>query len=213
MEKMLIAEALDERDFLRKKILEKIKKLNVATVVKTSDNAVDNGKTIDQFNEDAVSAVQSIKDQINRYKAINLAIAKSNATETVTVCGRTMSRAEAITIRKDHVSGIDLEDCLNRKLFDSISDAQVTYSRLKTNYERSRDKYIQTLLASEGAKELSDDKLKAVDSITKGDIPVLLDPVDLANQVDSFVETQEKFYKELDTAIKVSNASTFIEID
>lgn len=210
---MLIAEALDERDFLRKKILEKIKKLKAATVVKTSDKTVDDGRTIEQFNEDAVAAVQSIRDQIKRYKAINLAIANSNATETVTVGGRTMTRAEAITIRKDHTMQADLEDMLNRKLFDSIGDAQVVYSRTKSSYEKSRERYIQTLLNSEGAKELSEDKLLAVDSITKGDIPVLLDPVKLIDKADTFVEEQERFYKELETAIKVSNASTFIELD
>ena len=210
---MLIAEALDERDFLRKKILEKIKKLKAATVVKTSDKTVDDGRTIEQFNEDAVTAVQSIRDQIKRYKAINLAIANSNSTETVTVGGRTMTRAEAITIRKDHAMQADLEDMLNRKLFESIGDAQVIYSRSKSAYEKSRERYIQTLLNSEGAKELSEDKLLAVDSITKGDIPVLLDPVKLIDKVDTFVEEQERFYKELETAIKVSNASTFIELD
>ena len=212
-EKMVVAQALDERDFLRKKILEKIGKLNVATVVKSSDKTTENGTPIDKYQKDAVAAVQSIRDLIKRYKAINLAIAKSNTSEIVTVNGVSMTRAEAITLRKDHVAGTDLDDALNRTLFQQIQRAQAAFGRQKTVCERTKKDFIQTLLNSEKTNELDQDKIDAVSKITDGDTPVLVDPINLADKVDTYAEEQERFYKELETAIKVSNASTFIEID
>lgn len=213
MEKMLVAQALDERDFLRKKILEKITKLDVATVVKISDTATDNGIELEKYKSDAISAVQSIRDQIKRYKAINLAINNSNAKETVVVCGTTMTRAEAITMRKYHSSIVDLDYKLNEVLYTQISKAKVSYSNLKSLYERTKDKHISTLLQSDKAAELDKDQIDAIDTITKRDIPVIIDPLNLIDKVDTFIDDQERFYKELETAIKVSNASTFIEIE
>jgi len=208
MEKLLVAEALDERDFLRKKILEKIGKLKVVAVVQTADKTTEDGVEI----ENAVAAVQSIRDQIARYKAINLAIAKSNATETITVGGKTMTRAEAITLRKDHTAGTELEETLNRSLFSQINNGKVQFTRMKKSADQVKDRYINTILQAEGIKELPEEKLNAVSTMTDGNYPVLLDPISLADKVDTFVEDQEKFYKELETAIKVSNASTFIEV-
>ena len=212
MEKMLVAEALDERDFLRKKIQEKIADLDVVTVVKTSDKTTDNGVEISKYNDDAKAAVQSIKDMITRYKAINLAIAKSNATETVTVDGQTMTRAEAITLRKDHTMGAELEENLNKQLIRQLEAAQTSFVRAKRNYDTLKDKYTQTMLSSEKEDKLSEEKINGIDALTKGEIPVLLDPVNVAGKVDDFKEKQERFYKDLETAIKVSNASTTIEI-
>lgn len=213
MEKMLVAQALDERDFLRKKILEKIGKLDVATVVKVNDTTTDNGIELEKFKSTATSVVQSIRDQIKRYKAINLAISNSNAKETVVVSGTTMTRAEAITMRKDHSTGTDLDDKLNSVLHDQISTAMMSYSRAKTLYDKMKDKYTSTLLQSDKAAELSQDQIDAIDAITKREVPVLVDPLNLVEKVDTFIEDQERFYKELETAIKVSNASTFIEIE
>ena len=212
MEKLLVAEALDERDFLRKKILEKIGKLKVVAVVQTADKTTEDGVEIEKFKSDAVAAVQSIRDQIARYKAINLAIAKSNATETITVGGKTMTRAEAITLRKDHTAGTELEETLNRSLFSQINNGKVQFTRMKKSADQVKDRYINTILQAEGIKELPEEKLNAVSTMTDGNYPVLLDPISLADKVDTFVEDQEKFYKELETAIKVSNASTFIEV-
>lgn len=212
MEKMLVAEALDERDFLRKKILEKISELNVVAVVKASDTTTENGRDIEKFKEEAKSQVQSIRDMITRYKNINLAISKSNATETITVDGKTMTRAEAIALRKDHTVGSELEELLNKNLIKKAQNAQIRFAEKKNLYEKAKDRYIQTMLSSEGAKELSEDKINAVDALTKGDVPVLIDPNDIVSNIDTYIEKQEKFYKDLDTAIKVSNASTTIEI-
>ena len=212
MEKMLVAEALDERDCLRKKILEKISELNVVAVVKASDTTTENGRDIEKFKEEAKSQVQSIRDMITRYKNINLAISKSNATETITVDGKTMTRAEAIALRKDHTVGSELEELLNKNLIKKAQNAQIRFAEKKNLYEKAKDRYIQTMLSSEGAKELSEDKINAVDALTKGDVPVLIDPNDIVSNIDTYIEKQEKFYKDLDTAIKVSNASTTIEI-
>ena len=212
MEKILVAKALDDRDFLRKKITEKIGSIKAVAVVQAADKTTDDGVEIEKFKADAVAAVQSIRDQIARYKLINLAIAKSNATEMITVAGKTMTRAEAITLRKDHTAGKELEENLNRVLFNQINNGKIQFSKMKRSADNVKDRYISTILQAEGEKELSEQKLNAVNTMTDGNYPVLIDPLSLADQVDTFVEDQEKFYKELETAIKVSNASTYIEI-
>ena len=66
---------------------------------------------------------------------------------------------------------------------------------------------------TEPYSKLTQDQIDAIDAITKLEVPVLVDPLNLYDKVDTFIEDQEKFYKELETAIKVSNASTFIEVE
>ena len=55
--------------------------------------------------------------------------------------------------------------------------------------------------------------LGVVDAYIKENTTELVDPLDVKKKVEELEEKHTKLLKELDTQIKVSNATTFIEIE
>ena len=88
-EKMLVTQALDERDLLVKKIGDKIVKASFVDTIKPNEDKVF-AKRIDktEYAKEAESAYQQIKDLIERFQKIDAAIVESNAkTEVKTSYG------------------------------------------------------------------------------------------------------------------------------
>ena len=68
-EKMLVTQALDERDLLVKKIQDKISKASFVDTIKPNEEKVlDARVSKDEFAKDAESAYQQIQDLIDRFK-------------------------------------------------------------------------------------------------------------------------------------------------
>lgn len=87
-EKMLVTQALDERDLLVKKISDKISKASFVDTIKPNEEKVF-AKKIDkaEYAKEAESAYQQINDLIKRFGQIDAAIVESNAkTEIKTSC-------------------------------------------------------------------------------------------------------------------------------
>ena len=60
---------------------------------------------------------------------------------------------------------------------------------------------------------IKDDKpLGVVDAYVKENTTELMDPLDIKKKIESLEEKNNTLLKELDTQIKVSNATTLIEI-
>ena len=79
-EKMLVTQALDERDLLVKKIGDKIAKASFTDVKKHTEEKVMEGRLNEaDFSKDAESAYQQIMDLIQRFQKIDAAIVASNA--------------------------------------------------------------------------------------------------------------------------------------
>ena len=79
-EKMLVTQALDERDLLVKKINDKIAKASFVDTIKPNETKVF-AKKMDQeeYAKEAASAFQQINDLITRFQKIDAAIVESNA--------------------------------------------------------------------------------------------------------------------------------------
>lgn len=78
--KILVTQALDERDLLAKKINDKIQAAVLADVVKNNEDRVYNRRiTREEFRKAAESAYQQIVDLIERYNRLEAAIVESNA--------------------------------------------------------------------------------------------------------------------------------------
>ena len=84
-EKMLVTQALDERDLLVKKIADKITKASFVDTIKPNEDKVF-AKRIDkeEYAKEAESAYQQIVDLIERFQKIDAAIVASNAVTQVT---------------------------------------------------------------------------------------------------------------------------------
>lgn len=84
-EKMLVTQALDERDLLVKKISDKIDKASFVDTIKPNEDKVYSkriGK--DEYAKEAESAYQQIVDLIERFQKIDAAIVASNAETEIT---------------------------------------------------------------------------------------------------------------------------------
>ena len=79
-DKMLVTQALDERDLLVKKIKDKISKASFVDTIKPNEEKVlESRVSRDEFAKDAESAYQQIIDLIDRFQKIDAAIVASNA--------------------------------------------------------------------------------------------------------------------------------------
>lgn len=79
-EKMLVTQALDERDLLVKKIHDKIKRASFTDVKKRNEKKVIDCRVEEEtFRREAESAYQQIMDLIDRFQKIDAAIVASNA--------------------------------------------------------------------------------------------------------------------------------------
>ena len=100
-EKMLVTQALDERDLLVKKITDKIKKIRlVDTKKKNEDTTMEDRVTPEEFGKTAQSAWQQIMDLIERYQRLDAAIVASNAENKVETAFGTFTVAGAIAAGK-----------------------------------------------------------------------------------------------------------------
>ena len=98
-EKMLVTQALDERDLLVKKISDKIDKASFVDTIKPNEDKVYSkriGK--DEYAKEAESAYQQIVDLIERFQKIDAAIVASNAETESTTYGK-FTVAGAISLR------------------------------------------------------------------------------------------------------------------
>ena len=83
-DKMLVTQALDERDLLVKKIQDKISKASFVDTIKPNEEKVlDARVSKEEFAKDAESAYQQIQDLIERFQKIDAAIVASNANTTI----------------------------------------------------------------------------------------------------------------------------------
>ena len=84
-EKMLVTQALDERDLLVKKISDKIAKASFIDTIKPNEEKV-YAKRIakDEYAKESEATYQQILDLIERFQKIDAAIVDSNAKTTVT---------------------------------------------------------------------------------------------------------------------------------
>ena len=98
--KLLVTQALDERDLLVKKINDKIHTATLADVIKHNEDTVYNRRlTREEFQKEAESAYQQICDLIERYNRLEAAIVESNANTFIETSYGRFSVAGAITLR------------------------------------------------------------------------------------------------------------------
>ena len=99
-EKMLVTQALDERDLLVKKIQDKIAKASFADVKKHNEEKVLERRVSEEdFRREAESAYQQIIDLIERYGRIDAAIVASNAATMIHTSFGDYTVAGAISLR------------------------------------------------------------------------------------------------------------------
>lgn len=216
---LLVTQALDERDLLVKKINDKIHAATLADVIKRNEDKVYNRRlTREEFQKEAESAYQQICDLIERYNRIEAAIVESNANTFIDTSYGRLSVAGAITLRNrmrgdaKYGGAADFETTLLYKLKKSYHDSIETIERKNKSLADTAEEMRLSILGREN-KSKEDKPLEVVETYIRENTMELADPLNIVKKIEQLQERKDKLLSELETQIKVSNATTFIAIE
>lgn len=216
-EKMLITQALDERDLLVKKISDKIAKAKFIDTAKRNEEKVYEARvTKEQFAKEARAAYQQIIDLTDRYQKIDAMIVNSNANTYIETSYGRMSVASAIALRgRMRGTGVyaekaDFEGNL-RQMMQCQYDRSVQFAESRNQKLQSTAEDMRLSILGKDSRVKEDKPLEVVETYVKENTTELIDPLGIQKKMDELTEKRENLLRELDTQIKVSNATTYIE--
>ena len=216
-ESMLVTQALDERDLLVKKINEKIVKIKLVDTKKHNEEKTVNERvTVDEFTKTAQAVWQQITDLIERYRRLDAAIVASNAATLIETAQGSMTIAAAIALRS-RLRGDGIYDAKGAFEDSLIEQAQRQYLQSVTTAE-NRNKLLESkaddmrmAILGRDAKTKDDAPLEVVTAFIQANTTEVIDPLGVEKKVQDLRERLDVLSSELDTKIKVSNATTMIE--
>lgn len=216
-EKMLVTQALDERDLLVKKINDKIDKLKAVDIKKRNeDKTAAERKMANEFEADVKSSFQQINDLIARYQRLDAAIIASNAKTMITTSAGEYSVAAAIALRNRlKGSGVYDEDgSFESRLAVQMErqyNLNIQYADTKNKSLESQAETMRLSILGKDTKVKDEKPLEVVDAYIRENTTEVIDPLDAQKKVQELREKNDALLTELDTQIKVSNATTMIE--
>lgn len=232
MRELLMIKALQERDLLRDRIFRQIETTTFLDYKKQSEERTVGTMTVEaEFCERVKSSYQSIQDLIRNYDEIDAAIVSSNAATVVkTKFGEyTVAAAIALKQRLKNSTGsetsrllqaldkkmmpkCDFESEMLRVMQKQLMDSMEKMKAAQTSLEAAAEQMRSNILGSEKAKKDSA-SIAVVDEYLKANQYKLVDPLDLSKRIQQLKAEREELLNELDTAIKISNATTTIVVD
>ena len=215
MEKMIVTQALDERDLLKKKIRDAIAKCDFVAVQKPGDDVIAQDKQkVADYEAEVKASFQSIRDMMDRYTRLDAAILLANATTKIEVAGKTITRAAAINLRKmmkgQGLADTDFTDAMIRKMTTDLDRARLKIARSQEVADRQREVMSNSLVSSD-KKVLSEDKLKSSTAYCDNLVLKLVDPIDIEKTIADMQEEWDNLTTNLESAIRISNATTYVE--
>ncbi|MCD7955081.1 MAG: hypothetical protein LUG93_04855, partial [Lachnospiraceae bacterium] len=217
-ERMLVTQALDERDLLVKKIDDKINAASFVDTVKCNEEKVLGAKLpVKEFETRATAAYQQIRDLITRFEKIDAAIVASNAVTTIETSYGTYTVAAAIALRSrirakgNYGERADFETRLYKKMKAEYQQ-RVVFAEDKNKQMQSTAESMRLSILGRDSKGKDNNTLEVVDTFVRENTTELADPLDIRKKMEAIAEKQALLESELETKIKVSNATTFIEI-
>ena len=215
-EKMLVTQALDERDLLVKKIQDKIEKASFTDTIKPNEEKAFTSKVSrEEFAKDAASAYQQIQDLIERFQKIDAAIVASNANTKIKTSYGEFTVAGAISLRgrlrgnSAYEEDADFEGALQSKLEHDFR-RNVEFAETKNKQLQVTAEGMRLSILGKDSKVKDDKPLEVVEAYVRENTTEVVDPLDIQKKIAKLQEKRDALLTELDTQIKVSNATTFI---
>lgn len=212
--KLLITQALDERDLLVKKINSKIERIDFVDGKKRNEEKViQQVVTKEEFCKKVKTSYQQIQDLIKRYQKIDEAIITSNANTYIETSFGTYSVAVALSMRNRlrELNAIDFETILRNKMEENYYEVLELKDLRNRRLEEDAEKMRLSILGKDG-KYKDDKPLSVVDAYISENTVELIDPLNVLDEIESLKDKHTTLLSELETKIKISNATTFIEI-
>lgn len=208
MEKMSITRALVEKKRLEERINRAVADFRPMMVLEPRFEAPAGFKSVDEYKASVIAAHDSIRDLCDRRCKIISAIAKSNATTEVTVCGETMTVAQAI----------ERKNFLNGTMTHLLRNMQNTYGQMTSLFERTSaaekqkaDQEFEKFIGRD--KSIKEEEAtimrRTIDSRHRVE---LLDPINLRETIDKKEKELNDFLTNIDIILTESNSKTEIEI-
>lgn len=218
MAKMLVTQALDERDLLVKKINDKILKADFVDAARHNEDKVMISKqSRNEFEKDAESAYQQILDLIRRYQEVDAAIVASNASTFVeTSYGKfTVAGALSLRARLMENSAYGDESAFENNLMEKMEEQYDSCVREMDNRNEllmNTAEQMRLSILGKDAKSKDNQPLAVVDEYVKENKTELVDPINIRKKITELKSKKDTLLTELNTQIKVANATTVIEI-
>lgn len=212
--KLLITQALDERDLLVKKINSKIERIDFVDGKKRNEEKViQQVITKEEFCKKVKTSYQQIQDLIKRYQKIDEAIITSNANTYIETSFGTYSVAVALSMRNRlrELNAMDFETILRNKMEENYYEVLELKDLRNRRLEEDAEKMRLSILGKDG-KYKDDKPLSVVDAYISENTVELIDPLNVLDEIESLKDKHTILLSELETKIKISNATTFIEI-
>lgn len=217
--KMLVTQALDQRDLLVKKICDKIRKASFTETKKHNEEKVmERRVTQKEFEKEARSSYQQIIDLIHWYDKVDQAILRSNAETIIETSYGAMSIANALALRSRlncsnaYDSDSNFEGNLMMKLQEELNE-KIRVMEQKNKGLQNTAETMRLSILGKDTKTKDETPLKVVDVYVQANTTELIDPLNVRKKINELNERRETILNELDTKIKVSNATTFVEIN
>lgn len=217
--KILINQALDERDLLVKKINKKIEKTSFADIMKAKEERVMDGRMEkNEYTDMVKSSYQQICDLILRFQRLDEAILVSNANTMIHTTIGEMSISSAISLRNKMKKGIegkseemDFETLLQKELVRQYLGA-ILKIKEENKVIQEQAKSMRKSISGKNTPE-KDEKAEAlIMEYVKENTVRIVDPLNIKESTKEAEEKQKQLLKELDRKIKFSNATTYIEV-
>lgn len=233
--RMTVVQALDERDLLIKKIAGRMQKAQFVDIIRPKASVTwERRLTRAAFTAEAQSALQQIQDLIVRYDKLNAAITMSNASTFLETSKGRMTVSCAIALRnRMRGSGpygemTDFEGRLARQMEENFR-AQQEQARKKNEALRREaagkkrggsNANIVVLQSADPASRSKAAAARGADSAQgiapqerNADKMRIFDPLDVRKRSEALAESREALLAELETKIKISNATTYVTIE
>ena len=216
-EKMTLRQALQERKMLDKQI-DALRKQKFLAVTVASNKIID-GKTWEQWDEDAKAAWQSLNDKIRRRIAINKAIFQANVINCVVV-----PKFNGFEINELDTESISFAEAIDRKKYyqnvltkmvetfqQSITQANGAYDKSvetvnKYVVERLNQEFGNTTNASTRQRSEREAELK------KENETIFRDPADMIKKIKNASDMIDKYLLTIDSKLGHETEVTEIEI-
>lgn len=154
---------------------------------------------------------------IARYQKIDSAIVASNAATVIKTSYGEYTVAGAISLRSRlrnsdiYDSHLDFESNLQEKMEEELNDC-LTRIELKNRQLQNTAESMRMSILGKDVKVKDDKPLEVVDAYVKENTTEIVDPLNIKEKISLLKDKRDTLLSELDTQIKVSNATTFIEI-
>lgn len=168
------------------------------------------GKTIEEFKADSAASLMSATALINRRNAMKRAVVLSNAVTKVEIGGVEYTVAEAIEMNNHGMENlVDLRDCL-REQYSSVK--RMVESENGDKLVKACENYIQ---ATFGTKEkVNNPDIETAQKVYMANNTYdIVTGFDIEKVIKELTDRIDAFKAEVDSALSVSNALTFIEFD